>query len=305
MANMKGLDVLFVAAGGNFTPDARAISGQITQIAPRVAILMHYRTGLGGPATLAPVPDVAAGFNGRVQYKPAATMISRATLPSTPEVWLMEPLGDLTAVNPGSYTPAMPVGSGSVVSLFGNFAGSKSASSATLPLLRKLEDMEVLVDGAVAPLLFVSAGKINLQAPTKPTTQSLVEVRVGGQRVARGLMNIVRAAPGLLLAVNQDGRTNTASSPARADESLQLYVTGLGPAAPAVEDGTSRFAVPLETPTALLGGVAVTPHYTALVPGLVGIWRVDVLIPGNVRPGDTPVSLTQGFSSASLSAAIR
>lgn len=45
---MKGLDVLFVAAGGNFTPDARAISGQITPIAPRVAILMHYRTGLGG-----------------------------------------------------------------------------------------------------------------------------------------------------------------------------------------------------------------------------------------------------------------
>lgn len=305
MADMKGLDVLFVAAGGNFTPDARAISGQIAQIAPRVAILMHYRTGLGGPATLAGVPGVAAGFNNRVQYKPAAVTISRATLPTTPEVWLMEPLGDLSSVNPGSYTPGVPVGGGSVVSLFGSFAGAKSASAATLPLPRKLEDTEVLVDGAAAPLLFVSPGQINIQAPAKAATQALVEVRVAGQRVGRGVMNIVQAAPGLLLALNQDGRTNTAANPARAGETVQLYATGLGPASPTVEDGVSRFGVAADTPSALVGGVPVTPHYAALVPGLVGIWRVDVLIPGSVRPGDTPVSLTQGFTSASLSVAIR
>lgn len=305
LVDMRGLDVLFVAAGGNFTPDARAISGQIAQMAPRVAILMHYRTGLGGAAALAAVPAVAGGFNGKVQYKASAITVSRATLPATPEVWLMEPLGDLAAVNPASYTPGVPVGAGSVVSLFGSFAGSKSATAATSPLPRKLEDTEVLVDGAAVPLFFVSPGQINLQAPTKPATQALVEVRVGGQRVARGVMNLVRAAPGLLLALNQDGRANTAANPARAGETLQLYATGLGPASPEVEDGTSRFAVSLESPAALVGGVAVTPHYAALVPGLVGIWRVDLLIPGNARGGDTAVSLTQGFTSPSLMVAIR
>ena len=308
--DLHNVDILFVAAGGFFTPDAKAISAQIAQIAPRVAILMHYRTALGGPAQLAQVPAVAAGFGGAVQYKPSSVTISRATLPAANQVWLMEPLGQLTAVNPGGYTAGLPVGAGSVASIFGTFTGSKTGAFTNFPLPRRIEDTEVFVDGAASPLLFASPGQINFQAPTVADTQSLVEVRVAGQRVARGAMNIVKSAPGILIALNQDGRLNTTSNPARRGQVLSLYATGLGQSTPPVSDGFPGPALPpaiaASIPEASVGGTAVAPYYAALAPGLVGIWRVDLILPASSPQGDAvPVSLRQGFTSANLPVTIQ
>ena len=285
------------------------MAAQVAQIAPKVAILMHYRTALGGPAQLAQQPAVAAAF-GAVQYKPSSVTLSRASLPAMPEVWLMEPVADLAAVNPGGFSAGVPVGAGSVVSLFGSFSGSKTAAYSSFPLPRKLEDTDVLVDGAAAPLLFVSPGQINLQAPSKPPAQTLVEVRVGGQRVARGVMNVLKAAPGVLLALNQDGRINSASAAARRGQVLELYATGLGDSAPVVDDGAPGPALPpavaVDMPSVTVGGVAATAYYAALAPGLVGVWRVDFVLPANSPTGDAvPVVLRQGLPSNAVNVAIQ
>lgn len=166
------------------------------------------------------------------------------------------------------------------------------------------------MNGTPAPVLFVSPGQINLQAPSIPDTQSLIEVRVAGQRVARGPMNIVKAAPGILIALNQDGRLNTTAAPARRGQVLSLYATGLGDSSPAITDGYPGPALPpalaVQLPTASVGGVAATPHYAALAPGLVGVWRVDLIIPATVPQGNAvPVNIKQGFTSTDLSVAIQ
>lgn len=87
---LRGVDVLFIPAGGFFTIDAARAAELVKQLKPRVAILMHYRTALGGPARLADLAAVSASF-GEVKRKPSQVSVSKATLPAATEVWALEP----------------------------------------------------------------------------------------------------------------------------------------------------------------------------------------------------------------------
>ena len=128
--------------------------------------------------------------------------------------------------------------------------------------------------------------------------------------MGRGVMNILKAAPGLLIPLNQDGRVNSVAAPASRGQVLELYATGLGDSAPVVADGDSGPALPpaiaAELPQVSFGGVAATPYYAALAPGLVGVWRVNVVIPANAPTGDTVgVTMRQGLASNSLAVALQ
>ena len=46
-------------------------------------------------------------------------------------------------------------------------------------------------------------------------------------------------------------------------------------------------------------GVAATPYYAALALGLVGVWRVDVVIPANAPTGNT-VGVTMSCGSVAI-----
>ena len=89
-----------------------------------------------------------------------------------------------------------------------------------------------------------------------------------------------------------------------------MYATGLGDSAPVVVAGDSGPALPpaiaAELPQVSFGGVAATPYYAALAPGLVGVWRVNVVIPANAPTGDTVgVTMRQGLASNSLAVALQ
>jgi len=298
LADLQNLDVMIVPAGGYFTVEPEeAAAVLVAQLKPRVTILAHYRTPLGGPAQLATLPAVATPFTG-VVYKPSTVVLSRGGAPTTPEVWVMEPLAPAQAVNSGSLAAGTPVAPGSLASIFGSFTGSATmAGSAPLP--QKLGQTEVFIGGTAAPLLYVSPTQINLQIPSATGLgQFLAEVKVGGQTVARAPVTVVSRAPGVLGVFNADGRANSASNAARRGDSLQIYATGqgLGPGVAGVADGAAAGMMNLtrSIPQVTLGGQKVTVTRSGLLAGAVGVWQVTVAIPMDAPTGSTQLTLGLG-----------
>ena len=309
LADLQNLDVVFFPAGGFFTVSPERAAAYVKELKPRVAILMHYRTALGGAAQTAGLPDAAAPFQ-PVVYKPAMVSVNIGNLPASTQVWVMEPAADAAAVNAASFASGTPVAPGSIASLFGKFTGSQSAAAGSYPLTRNLGNTEVMVGGKAAALYYASSGQVNFQVPfSQAPAQVLAEVRVGGQTVARAPLTVVPNAPGVFAVANQDGRVNSGAVPARPGEVLHIYGTGQGEVTPAIEDGT---AAPSQTlsrsttmPNVFLMGQQLTVLYSGLAPGFAGLWQLDVQLPADVGTGNAlSLTVVNGLASNAVTVSV-
>jgi uncharacterized protein (TIGR03437 family) len=90
------------------------------------------------------------------------------------------------------------------------------------------------------------------------------------------------------MVMNQDGSTNSPTTPVQRGQTLTIYCTGLG----AVDDATPANA---QTPvSAILNGVEIDPVFAGLVPAYVGLYAVTLTVPLATPPGiDLPVFLRQ------------
>jgi uncharacterized protein (TIGR03437 family) len=112
------------------------------------------------------------------------------------------------------------------------------------------------------------------------------------------------------VAVNQDGRVNSASAPARRGQVLVIYATGQGAVSPSVEDGVAAPAVPLAVtpslPEVSVGGRPAVVQFSGLAPGFAGLWQINVVIPADAPAGAAaPLVITQGLASRPLSVALQ
>jgi uncharacterized protein (TIGR03437 family) len=307
LADLQNVDILFIAAGGFFTVTPAQAAAFVKQLRPKIAILMHYKTALGGPAQLADVAAASDPFL-PVQYKPNTVTVNAASLPTlgregAGEVWVMQPLSATVGVNTASYAAGMPVAASSIASAFGPFTGSQEVAATGYPLTRKLGETEVLVDGKPVPLFYVSSGQANFQVPKATAAgQSLLQVRVNGQVVGTGPLTVTRLAPGIFAAVNQDGRPNTGETPAHPGDVLQIFATGLGEVSPGVDDGNAASAENLSTssspPVVMLGSRQLRVQFCGLAPGLAGVFQVNAMIPSDVVGGNgIPLQLANGLVS--------
>jgi uncharacterized protein (TIGR03437 family) len=308
LADLQNIDILFVPAGGFFTVTPAQAAAFVAKLKPHIAILMHYKTALGGPAQLAGLPDAADPF-APITYKPATAVVNAAGLPSGTEVWVMQPAADSTAVNGASYLAGLPVAPGSIVSVFGSYGKSQSAGAASYPLPGKLGDTEVQVGGVAAPLYYVSPAQINFQAPSGlGAGQSLVDVRIGGQSVSKGVLTMVPSAPGLFVAANSDFRVNSTAQPAKRGEVLHIFATGQGAVTPPVADGAAAgptLSKSVAMPNVFLGGQQMQVLFSGLAPGLVGLWQIDIAIPSDGPSGSMlPLLVESGLRSNSITVAV-
>src|SRR5579864_8649354 len=105
---------------------------------------------------------------------------------------------------------------------------------------------------------------------------------------------------------NDDGGLVTDSHPIhrRDNTALVIYGTGLGQTSPAVQSGMpspiSPLAVALTKPTVTLGGTQLPLLYYGLTPGEVGVYQINVTVPGNVPVGWLPLVISQGGASTTL-----
>ena len=284
LADLHDIDVAMIPGGGNFTITAAQAVDLLAQFHPRVAILMHYRTAFGGTG-LSGHPEIAAPFP-QIQYKPASVALTRATLPASEQVWVMEPSADSLVTSAANVAAGAPVAPGSLATAWGLFAGVRALADPSFPLARQLGDAEVVIGTTAVPLLYASAAQINFQVPAGfAPGQSVFEVRVAGLRAARGSLTVVDRAPGLFVAVGEDGRLNRA----RRGAFLIIYGSGQGPVTPSPADGTPAGSDPVSRtqpdPTVTISGQRAEVSFSGLAPGFAGLWQINARIPPDALVG--------------------
>lgn len=192
------------------------------------------------------------------------------------------------------------------------FSETEAAASGA-PLPRELNGIEVLVDGAPAPLLSVRGDTIRFvvpkDAPVAGAAEFTVRRAAAEEILAHGYVNMYNASPAVLLAgpmpasqgqaraVNQNGAPNGPSSPAAAGQELTVYLTGTGRIDGLPEDGEAPGSeVPVPGVQAwLIASSAIIPATvvsSALDPSEPGVWRVTVRVPQVAADGNYGFAVT-------------
>ncbi len=91
-AKLKGVDILFVPTGGNYTLPLDQVVALIRDLAPRVVIPMHYRTEVTRDWPIAPLEEFLkkAGKWKMVEKGGSTISIYPEELPAATEIWLLE-----------------------------------------------------------------------------------------------------------------------------------------------------------------------------------------------------------------------
>jgi uncharacterized protein (TIGR03437 family) len=231
--------------------------------------------------------------------------------PATPQANLIF-LNQNGVVNTANYQTA--IAPGSVVSIFGqNLASDAVAEGAPAPTL--LGGVCVTLDDRPLPLFMTSGGQINAQIPfdTKAGSHRLV-VRSFERRLSSiaSAITVQKYAPAVFVnsrtgqaaLYRPSGQAVDKSARAMRDEPLILYATGLGlPRAgtPAAGEATPA-SPPAETEEVQLffgdprmRQSEVIVDWSGLAPGLVGVYQINLRIPGFHEKGDDlPVTLRIG-----------
>lgn len=220
-------------------------------------------------------------------------------------------------VNAATYQSGVPVGQGSLATLFSSgLASSPVLISATTWPTVLLNRQLVINDSLPAPIYYLDPGQVNFQLPTNaPLGSDRVAVRVAdtGELVAGGTLLVAAASPGLFTSnqggtgqaavVNQDGTLNGPGNPAPIGSTILIYGTGQGQVSPAVPDGNAAPSLPLSNTVAVptsdgkaclnsqpsmcvaLGNAFGAVKYSGLAPGYIGLWQINVTIPAGITTG--------------------
>jgi len=219
------------------------------------------------------------------------------------------PPGITAVANAASYAPGA-ISPGSLISVFGSGLAMATMNATSTPLPISLTDVSITINGIPAPLLFVSPGQINAQAPVKLTPgAATVVVRTGNAASAAAMVQVQAAAPGIFTSAdgtNQaaalndndaDDVPNSPNAPAPAGSSVSLFFTGQGPVNAELRDGTPVSAsVPIPALlkiSATVGGVPAEVTFAGLAPGYVGVAQMNLKVPV-LASGSYPVVISAG-----------
>jgi uncharacterized protein (TIGR03437 family) len=215
------------------------------------------------------------------------------------------------AVNLASYqTQVAPNG---WLSIFGqNLAANDEAASTPLPLI--LGGSCVTLNNVPLPVVWTTPGQINAQIPPNlaPGTYPLVVRSIAKQAASPAQsLTVSKYAPavfvdstGQLALFHEDGKYVNKDNPATRDEPLMMYAVGLG----ATTGGAVTAGMPSPfSPLAVTGGVevffgnpaykqaAIIVDWSGLAPGLIGVYQLNLRIPGFHINGEAlPVTLRIG-----------
>jgi uncharacterized protein (TIGR03437 family) len=166
----------------------------------------------------------------------------------------------------------------------------------------------VTVNGIPAPLFSVSGSatsqQVDLQVPFEAASAAdayEVEISQNGLSAWVEGLPTVTTPPGIFTLDGTYGAIQHASNyglvtsadPALPGEAIILYATGLGPVSPPVPSGSPAAFVPISRTTAApqvtISGLPAQVLFSGLVPGTVGLYQLNVLVPAGVPGGDQDV----------------
>jgi uncharacterized protein (TIGR03437 family) len=165
---------------------------------------------------------------------------------------------------------------GSIIAITGDHLTSGSFFDAgATPLPLRLAGTHVEVNGVSAPLFSVRPDRLLLQIPAnllpgQPTSLTVSSVNRSGSPLP---LVIESAAPAIVAAM-------------RTADALVIYVSGLGPTDPPLREGLPAPATTLlrtlVQPSVSVADQPATVFFSGLVPGLVGLYQINVLLPTGV-----------------------
>jgi uncharacterized protein (TIGR03437 family) len=258
--------------------------------------------------TLAPLPDQSAIVN--------LTVSGVTILPPNYDASVAPPQIN-TVVNAADLTSN--IAPGGLITLFGSQLSPVNLATAEMPLPTALANSCLTVNGLPMPILFVSSNQVNAQMPFEAVGNVTIMLATPGGTSDNYNLVVQTNAPSIFRVPapdkttvptvfrNDDHELVTASHPIhrKANEALVIYTTGLGVTAPAVASGSpapkNPLAVALIAPTVTLGGASLPVLYYGLAPGEVGVYQINVSVPGTVPDGlDVPLVITQGSGTTSV-----
>jgi uncharacterized protein (TIGR03437 family) len=155
-------------------------------------------------------------------------------------------------------------------------------------------------DGISQPghLHYVSPGQVNVQIPWEFQGKSSVKIKVtiGDLQSPTYTLPLAAYSPGIFAAVNTAGITP--SNPAKTGETILLFANGLGSVTNQPASGEPSPTDPLartpENPTVTIGGINASVSFSGLTPQFVGLYQINVIVPGNVPSGNQQVVVKIG-----------
>lgn len=177
-----------------------------------------------------------------------------------------------------------------------------------------LDGVRVFISNRPAFVAYISPTQLNIQVPDGlPTgSVSLVVTNSNGSSTAFQL-NVASTSASLLApavfspyvaAILPDGFfagptgfiPGVAFRPAKSGEAITIYAIGLGPTNPSVSAGQiTPSTAGLNSFSAQIGGRGAQVIYAGLAPGLVGLYQINLVVPGQLR-GDQDLTITANGS---------
>jgi uncharacterized protein (TIGR03437 family) len=222
-------------------------------------------------------------------------------------------------LNSASFAPpGSPVSPGGFVSLYGTGFGTQAANAASLPFPKTLADVQVTVNGILAPIYSVATtpvAQISAIVPYGVTgSVATIVVSISGTKSNSVDVPLAASAPGVFTVPSRgigdaairhlSGLVVNATNPASRGEIVSVYLAGLGAVSPSVQDGAAapsteplaRVSAPVSV---YIGGQLVTNVlFAGLTPTLAGLYQLNIQIPLTVAPGiqNLAVQTLEGFT---------
>jgi uncharacterized protein (TIGR03437 family) len=243
-----------------------------------------------------------------------------------------------SVLNIGTYARGESLAQGGATAIFGEQfvpLGTAPAGAEATPYPKTISNVQVFVNDVAAPLYYVSYNQVNFLIPYEtPVGEATIRVDRAGQRGNPVSVTIERRVPrimlfssfpgdyGIIVNATQGGYPLPTSlgipggAPAKPGDVLVIYAIGLGATSPAVPSGNASPSEPLAivtpNPVVVFGtpgpisNFSAEPFFAGLVPGFMGLYQINVIVPPGVPVGNSvPISLgIESFQSNSARIAL-
>jgi uncharacterized protein (TIGR03437 family) len=214
-----------------------------------------------------------------------------------------------------SKSPAAP---GGLITLYGANLSPTNLASSQIPVPTALANSCLTVNGQPIPLIFVSSSQINAQMPFQAVGQETIVFHGPSGTSDNFNITVQPTAPAVFLSGVAGPQTNlptvirldngllaTDSNPIHRNDTLVIYLTGLGQTNPPGLTGYPSPGDPLSTalvaPVVSIGGVTLPVLWAGQTPGAVGLGQINVTVPASTPVGlGLPLTITQGTGTITV-----
>ena len=207
---------------------------------------------------------------------------------------------------------------GTLITISGSSLSSMSAVTNEVPLPTTLAEACFTVNNFLVPLFSVSPSEVRGQLPYDVAGAANLIARSAGGTSDPFPITILTGAPAIfrngtagpetgLAAVyrTKNNQLATLANPIHPEETIVIYVTGLGRTSPQVANGTPAPDAPLhlasQSVQVSLGDVPLNVEFAGLVPGLIGVYQINAFVPEQVPIGfSIPLTISQQAYSTTV-----